>query len=405
FSSKGSTWGESASWSNRGPNSVSRLDPDIVAVGWSATGDRTLNDVTDANSATTTWAGTSLATPVAAGLGALIYQAYWDSSGTWPNSQAFRDLVMSTADDRGYDPLVQGGGWMNASRAVAAISGDNGSLIVSPASWMTGSNEGAHRDGNLNFMLPGQAQTMQLTLSNPGASPLNVTLTPSELVPLAGHRMVWNSTDSGNNTTWDGYDTRPDFIFPMHIKGDANLSLPPAATLLRARAVMEGEGFDGDQNLQSENRIYLRAWRWTDDNGDGNWTTDSNGDGYGDDGEWTEAGELDMITEHVYEGGQVEVRVGNPHDWEGDGILVGLWRQFVRAPDKDPLRIEFDWTAFGPANDSWISAPSNLTIAAGGSQTVSVNIQVPADARGGLKQHGLRIHATSSNNTTRDWTW
>ena len=405
FSSKGSTWGESASWSNRGPNSVSRLDPDIVAVGWSATGDRTLNDVTNANSATTTWAGTSLATPVAAGLGALIYQAYWDASGTWPNSQAFRDLVMSTADDRGYDPLVQGGGWMNASRAVAAIAGDNGSLIVSPASWMTGSNEGAHRDANLNFMLPGQAQTMQLTLSNPGASPLDVTLTPSELVPLAGHRMVWNSTDSGNNTTWDGYDTRPDFIFPMHIKGDANLSLPPAATLLRARAVMEGEGFDGDQNLQSENRIYLRAWRWTDDDGDGNWTTDSNGDGYVDDGEWTEAGELDMITEHVYEGGQVEVRVGNPHDWEGDGILVGLWRQFVRAPNKDPLRIEFDWTAFGPANDSWITAPSNLTIAAGGSQTVSVNIQVPADARGGLKQHGLRIHATSSNNTTRDWTW
>ena len=50
-------WGQSASWSNRGPNSVSRLDPDVVAVGWSATGDRTLNEVTNANSATTTWGG------------------------------------------------------------------------------------------------------------------------------------------------------------------------------------------------------------------------------------------------------------------------------------------------------------------------------------------------------------
>ena len=30
---------------------------------------------------------------------------------------------MSTADDRGYDPLVQGAGWMNASRGVDVIYG------------------------------------------------------------------------------------------------------------------------------------------------------------------------------------------------------------------------------------------------------------------------------------------
>ena len=404
FSSKGTTWGESASWSNRGPNSVSRLDPDIVAVGWSATGDTTLNEQTDANSATTTWAGTSLATPVAAGLAAIIYQAWYNNTGAWPDSQTFRDLVMSTADDRGYDPLVQGGGWMNASRAVATLDGDDGSLFVSPASWMTGENEGAHRDGNLNFMLPGQNQTMSLSLENSGSAPMNVTLTPAELMPVAGAHMVWNSTDTGNNTTWDGYDTRPDWAFPMHIEGDVNLSLPPEATLIRARAVMEGEGFDGDQNLQSENRIYLRIYNWTDSDGDGNWTSDFNNDSYVDSGEWTESSELAMITEHVYESGQIEVRVGNPHDWNSDGLIVALWRDEARPSFKDPLHIEFDWTAFGPANDSWINAPANVTIAPGASQLVNVTVSVPLDARGGLKQHGIRIHA-ESNNTTRDWTW
>ena len=39
----GGTWGDTAAWSNRGPNSVGRLDPDIVAVGWSATGDTALH--------------------------------------------------------------------------------------------------------------------------------------------------------------------------------------------------------------------------------------------------------------------------------------------------------------------------------------------------------------------------
>ena len=123
-----------------------------------------MNEVNNANNAYTTWGGTSLATPIAAGLAAIVYQAWENNTGQWPDSQNFRDMVMSTADDRGYDPLVQGAGWMNASRAVAAIEGDNGSLLVSPASWMTGENEGAHRDGNLNFILPGQNQTMQLTL-------------------------------------------------------------------------------------------------------------------------------------------------------------------------------------------------------------------------------------------------
>ena len=404
FSSKGSTWGESASWSNRGPNSVSRLDPDIVAVGWSATGDRTLNEVTNANNARTTWSGTSLSTPIAAGLAAVMYQAWNNATGSWPDSQTFRDLVMSTADDRGYDPLVQGAGWMNASRGVDVIDGIEGSLMVSPASWMTGENEGSHRDGNLNFLLPGQNQTMQLSLSNPGLEPMNVSLTPSELVPLAGQHMIWNSTDQGVNATWDGHQSRPDWAFPLHIHDDANLSLPTAATLIRARAVMEGEGFDGNQNLQSENRIYLRIYRWTDTDNDGNWTSDFDNDSYVDDGEWTESNELEMITEHVYESGQVEARVGNPHNWEGDGLIVALWREFVRAPNKDPLHIEFDWTAFGPANDSWISAPSNLTIAAQSNSVVNVTIDVPSSARGGLKQHGLRIEA-NTNNTTRTWSW
>ncbi|HIH81729.1 MAG TPA: hypothetical protein HA309_04760, partial [Candidatus Thalassarchaeaceae archaeon] len=252
--------------------------------------------------------------------------------------------------------------------------------MVSPASWMTGENEGAHRDGNLNFLLPGQNQTMQLSLSNPGPEPMNISMTPSELVPLAGQHMIWNSTDQGANATWDGHQSRPDWAFPLHIHGDANLSLPPEVTLIRARAVMEGEGFDGNQNLQSENRIHLRIYRWTDTDNDGNWTSDFDNDSYVDDGEWTESTELEMITEHVYESGQVEARVGNPHNWEGDGLIVALWREFIRAPNKDPLYIEFDWTAFGPANDSWISAPSNLTLAAQSTSMVNVTIDVPLSA-------------------------
>ncbi|MEE2812176.1 MAG: S8 family serine peptidase [Candidatus Thermoplasmatota archaeon] len=408
--SNGGTWGESVSWSNRGPNSVSRLDPDIVAVGWSATGDTTLNEKTNANSATTTWGGTSLATPIAAGLGAIIYQAWYNQHGTWPDSQTFRDLAMSTADDRGYDPLVQGAGWMNVSRAVAAIEGDNGTLLASPGSWMSGFNEGAHRDANLNFMLPGQNQTTTLTLENPGQTNLSVELRPIELQPVVHYQMTWNSTNqAGNNSTWDGYQSAyPDFVFPLHIKGDANLSLPPEVSVIRARAVVEGIGFDGNMNYQSENRLYLRIWRWTDSDGDGMWWNDSDGDGYVDAGDWTEAGsEFAKISEFVYDGPQVEARVGNPHDWDGDGLLVGLYRDEKRTSHADPIEIQFDWTAFGPANDSWVTVPNQVIVPAGSTTLVNVSIDVPNHADGGIKQHGISIHSTEmiANGSQHDWVW
>ena len=45
--------------------------------------------------------GTSLATPVVAGLMALVAEAWQENLGEYPASQEFRDLVMSTSDDRG----------------------------------------------------------------------------------------------------------------------------------------------------------------------------------------------------------------------------------------------------------------------------------------------------------------
>ena len=102
------------------------MDPDVVAVGWSATGDIPLNSRDDANSAWRSWGGTSLATPVAAGLMALVAEAWMYNLGDYPDSQEFRDLVMSTSDDRGYEPFTQGGGWFNVSKATKTLDGENG---------------------------------------------------------------------------------------------------------------------------------------------------------------------------------------------------------------------------------------------------------------------------------------
>ena len=173
---------------------MGRMDPDIVSVGWSATGDMPLNSYESANDAWTTWGGTSLATPVVAGLLALVGEAWLENLGHHPKSQELRDFVLSTADDRGYEPFVQGGGWMNASRAVRTLEGGNGTWAVSPAQWNTGWFHGSHRDANLNSIRPGQSQSFDIEFDNRGESPVQVNLTPVTFQPLEHTVIVWNST-------------------------------------------------------------------------------------------------------------------------------------------------------------------------------------------------------------------
>src|SRR5437763_699424 len=104
------TWGDVQPWSNRGPSQLGQPKPDVVAVGAWGTGDVPINMVTphDGTIAYDIWGGTSMATPVGAGITALVYQAYRARYGTWPTAETVRSLLKSSADDLNYDPFVQG---------------------------------------------------------------------------------------------------------------------------------------------------------------------------------------------------------------------------------------------------------------------------------------------------------
>ena len=393
----GGTWGDAAAWSNRGPNAGSRLDPDIVTVGWSATGDRGLNEVTNANSAYRTWGGTSLATPIGAGLVALIYEAWMQEHGVWPDAMTVRNLLMSTAEDRGYDPLVQGAGFADVKRAIEVIKGINGSAWVEPAYWMAGANHGTHREANTNIMMAGQTAWANFTVNNTGLTPLNVSWEGATLTPLAHHSEVWNSSTS---LGWDGYQSsRPDLLIPVHIKGDANLSLPAGTSIVRARAALAGAGFDGNNDLSEENRVHVELMRWHDDDGDGRWWTDSNNNSLVDSGEMESSSEYSMVTAHTYASGQSEVRIGQPHKRSGDGILLGVYRRNIRTDVIDPIPIEVDWTAFGPDNNAtWLDICSgNTSIQSSGVHHLNCRVNVPVDADPGIRQEQVHITFEASN--------
>jgi subtilisin family serine protease len=386
-SSRGSgsaqSWGEIASWTDRGPNSQGRMDPDIVAVGWSATGDTTLNEMTDANSATRSWSGTSLATPIAAGLMALVHQAWYEEFGTMPNSQTVRDIVMSTSQDLGYDPNTQGAGWFDAGRAVQSIKGMNGTWMVSPAAVMAGDNEGIHREAGINWMLPGENSTHQVTLINPSNSTINISARSTSMVAVS-HEVHNFAVNTSNG--WDGYQaSRPDFAFPVIMFGNNSTKGIGNETMLRARATMAPGGFDGNGNYQSENRPHLTFYRWNDTDGDGIFWNDSNNDSFVADGEWDSGDQFVELTTHAYASPQVEVRVGNPWDIDADGIILAGWMQNVRTSIIDPVPIEIDITGFTHDDDPWIILNSiNTTIAPHISTPMTFSVEVPSDAIPGL---------------------
>ena len=393
-------WGQSAPWNNRGPNIVGRMDPDIVAVGWSATGDVPLNLRDDGNSATTTWGGTSLATPITAGLLAVVEQAWVENYGELPKSQPFRDFILSTADDRGYDPFVQGGGWFNASRSTAAIDGENGTFSFTPSQWMTGTFQGQHRDANINVIYPGESQTVSFEITNHGERPIPFTAIGKKHQAIDHQVGQWLSigdgSSGGENNTWDGYQAdRPDLLIPIHVN-NTSYQLNPYTNLIRARAVIEYAAFDGDLDRSSDERIELKLYRWTDDDGDGIWVADEDNDSMVDGVDWTESSEFDEYAEWYMHGPQAELRVGLPFDDMGDGLFLGVSRRDASPSGLENVSIEWDWTAFAAVPDSWISTFHSVgpPIFLPGNSTISYNftVTVPLDAEPGLHQHGLVIN-------------
>jgi subtilisin family serine protease len=414
FSSRSSdSWGQNAPWSNRGPNVVGRMDPDIVSVGWSATGDLPLNLRNNANSAWSTWGGTSLATPIAAGLLALVAEAWQETQGEYPDSQTLRDFVLSTSDDRGYEPFIQGGGWFNASRAVSTLEGDNGSWWMSPAQWNSGTFQGKHRDANINYMFPGESQVVNLDFTNHANSDVLLRFTPTLFEPLAHEVIIWNSTGNGSsdgeNDSWDGHQgDRPDLLIPLHIP-DTEYALPEDTRQLRARATIEYSAFDENMDKNSEERVFLQIYRWSDDDGDGIYVEDFDNDSMVDSDDWTESSELDEVSYWWSNGPNAEVRVGNPFEDARDGIFLGVWNHNGDLSD-EPVRIEIDWTAFGSADDQWISIPPTMVVNANSNDTIQMNITVPEDAESGLHQHGVLIESfhyqdgNASIISHRNWT-
>ncbi len=172
-------YGDPAYFSSRGPTLLGSAKPDIMSVGqfgWEAAplnvycfGDPTF---CDGNAAFDLFSGTSMATPVTAGVTALVVQAYRSAhGGANPTNDLVKELLKSGADDIHRDVLTQGAGWTNALRSVEMAEESNG-VSSNVDSWLPGDYGGIRRLGFVNLLASGTGDSTTITLENhnPGSA-------------------------------------------------------------------------------------------------------------------------------------------------------------------------------------------------------------------------------------------
>ncbi len=158
-----------AAFTSEGPTPDGRSRPDIFAPG--EAGWATFPQTPSEEGPTTkpysigSFAGTSMATPVTAGVAALVINAYREShAGKTPAPALVKQILQSSADDLGYAAQDQAAGRINAYRAVQMATRKGASVLLSGALALEG--------------LPGQQISKTITLSNTGQVSESISVLP-----------------------------------------------------------------------------------------------------------------------------------------------------------------------------------------------------------------------------------
>lgn len=378
------TWGDIISWSDRGPSALGQVDPDVLSVGAWGSGDVTLNQAGNANSAWGMWGGTSMATPVTAGIMSLLYESYKDSHGVFPSSSTAREIIMSSADNINYDPLMQGAGISNASRAVR-LANEKYGLAVSPPFWTVGDYRGTRYDAFANLAFPGDTHNLTFQVSN--ADQLNATqVSVSDRAHMRTKTIQY--TIQSDTSLEDGHQAaRPDHIIPLIDTKSGLYEIPLGTDLVKVSAYLDYFDFDPDWDYGIENRYSLTLFDWWDEDGDGIYWNDTNADGTVQRDEldgYPNYSEITRFVDSYQSANRLEARVHDPYDRIHDGLLIGIFH--TRTTASLPItNVNVRMDSYDLADCNWLSvSPALLNISPGGTSTFQATASFPMDMGVGM---------------------
>ncbi len=300
-------YGDMTPFSSRGPTTMAQTKPNVLAIGAGAPGDVPLNlsvsallqyselDINpiDGNRAWELFGGTSQATPFAAGVMALIYQAYKSnpaSGGQWPTYEQAKAILMASAKDAGNDGFVQGAGVLDAEWAVSIASGDLG-VYVDPPQWVPGNYRGENYISFANIVNPGQSYSREFQVHNPTPTTASVQLEAITLKEIGYLEYTVNTTLSMES---ESRTLRPDYLITLYNKAKGINDLAKIAGYQSADMIKVTISNPYSQSSLSDPSIVpqsldsswnLKLYEWQDLNKNGVLWNDANHNGVVNDGE------------------------------------------------------------------------------------------------------------------------
>jgi len=170
-STGGGYHGDVSASSARGPTPTGVPKPDVIAIGKGLVL-QPLNGLKTDGSDTVTSApseGTYIAVGATAGILGLIFDAYNNSHGEFPDVDTAKEILMLGSEDKNYDVLSQGAGMVNATNSVL-LANETSGVAVSPSSWVPGDYRGLEYDAFIKLLYPGASESMDFILNNYGSA-------------------------------------------------------------------------------------------------------------------------------------------------------------------------------------------------------------------------------------------
>ena len=421
-------------FSNRGPGARGTSGVDVVAGGAFAAGAEAINyyvpsswGTLDGNLSWASWGGTSRSAPVATGVMALIYQAYKDAHGMWPDFLTAKALLKSTATDLNYDVFTQGAGSVNADVGTAVASGLYGiSMAGGDDEWNPGDFRGEDYPGFAHVVYPGDTWERPFTVDNYGAAPVTVDVNPVALKRIKSDTLEYTITpemiaaeSAYGAANRDNFYKAFNFFIPITATADMdaswyNVDVPADADLMIVRQVMPYDEFDVGADYSWDNRVYLMVYNWMDINGDGNVWEDKDGNGvvnfindpstFGTQADgamelaWDDARtELDRwefgrFSYNRPEGNRNEMWVHNPADRMLDGLFIGGRHLFTADGADQTIHLSYRIDFYKEEAAGWLTASdSSLVVPAGGSAVFTGTVNVPADLAPGMYEAAFNV--------------
>ncbi len=423
-----------ADFSSRGPTAIGDVKPDLLATGAYGYTPYTVNAKHMLNSkhAWGVFGGTSMSSPLTAGMLALVIQALKDkdnasnnnSNGTYDPIYA-RLILANTAKDLKYDPFTQGSGRVDIIKALDYIEGKEGSFIVytydtyrNYIDSLKGSLEGyynlASSDENKNYGYPSLSlpdkdvalskwfagyvskgssnnKSAVFTVVNNSDSRLDLIIRSTTLKLIAMDEVKDKTEprvrDEKFNTDDYGY-------IPKYVSINLDDNNKRDADLLIAKLHYPFETFmntSKDAIYANELRIAsLYAYDWIDNDGNGKVSYD----------------ETAMISRAGAWGTVQQLMISEPFKRVKGDMLIGIYQvpkvfSFWRGmSDKDSEAFDYTLTLAYYKRDRWDMLNINgadelrLSIEPHGKATFRASISIPEDATEGIYQGYITIESS-----------